>query len=228
MTNKKRLQKIDKDLQYVIDKTNNALDTLVNPEDYLASVINKTNTELVNSKIVELSGGFQNNNTNLVRVELPSLVTLSGDSVFNGCTNLTVLKVPSLKSALAGEFAGQKKMTSYYFPSLETLNSWGYNFNQNYAVERIYFAKLTDKITSGDFDNCQKLTTLILGASTVCTLANTGAFNRTPIALYNNTVGYIYVPRALVDSYKVATNWSVYASQIRAIEDYPEVLEGWE
>ena len=32
--------------------------------------------------------------------------------------------------------------------------------------------------------------------------------------------GYIYVPRALVDSYKVATNWSSWATQFRALEDY--------
>ena len=32
--------------------------------------------------------------------------------------------------------------------------------------------------------------------------------------------GYIYVPRALVDSYKAATNWSAVASQFRALEDY--------
>jgi hypothetical protein len=27
----------------------------------------------------------------------------------------------------------------------------------------------------------------------------------------------------LVDSYKTATNWSKYATQIRAIEDYPDI-----
>lgn len=32
--------------------------------------------------------------------------------------------------------------------------------------------------------------------------------------------GYIYVPRAYVEELKSATNWSVYADQIRALEDY--------
>jgi hypothetical protein len=36
------------------------------------------------------------------------------------------------------------------------------------------------------------------------------------------------VPKSLVDAYKTAENWSTFANQIRAIEDYPEVLEGWE
>ena len=32
--------------------------------------------------------------------------------------------------------------------------------------------------------------------------------------------GYIYVPSALVNTYKSANYWSTYANQIRAIEDY--------
>ena len=35
--------------------------------------------------------------------------------------------------------------------------------------------------------------------------------------------GYVYVPKSLEAAFKVATNWSTYAGQIRAIEDYPSV-----
>jgi hypothetical protein len=58
---------------------------------------------------------------------------------------------------------------------------------------------------------------LILSSETMCTLSNTSAFNSTPI---KSGTGYIYVPRALVDTYKTATNWSTYANQFRALEDY--------
>jgi hypothetical protein len=64
------------------------------------------------------------------------------------------------------------------------------------------------------------LTTLILRSPTMCVLGNTNAFDNTPI---KNGHGYIYVPSALVDEYKAATNWSTYAGRIRAIEDYPEI-----
>ena len=60
-------------------------------------------------------------------------------------------------------------------------------------------------------------TTLILRSETVATLPSTSAFSSTPIA---SGTGYIYVPRALVDSYKAASNWSTYANQFRALEDY--------
>ena len=58
---------------------------------------------------------------------------------------------------------------------------------------------------------------MIIRSDTVCTLNSTNAFTGTP---------YIYVPSALVNSYKTATNWSSYAAQIRAIEDYPEICGG--
>ena len=67
------------------------------------------------------------------------------------------------------------------------------------------------------FNACSALTTLILRSETMCTLSSTYTFTGTPI---KSGTGYIYVPRALVDSYKTATNWSTYANQFRALEDY--------
>ena len=46
-----------------------------------------------------------------------------------------------------------------------------------------------------------------------------------PKVLSNERV-YVYVPKALVGAYKSATNWSTYANQIRAIEDYPDITGG--
>ena len=63
-----------------------------------------------------------------------------------------------------------------------------------------------------------KLAALILRTTSgVCTIPNDIIAYCT---LIKNGTGYIYVPRALVDSYKAATNWSTYATQIRALEDY--------
>lgn len=75
------------------------------------------------------------------------------------------------------------------------------------------------------FNGCSNLTALILRNETMCSLGNTNAFTNSAIAL---GTGYIYVPRALVDTYKANTNWKTYVNQIRAIEDYPDVCEGKE
>lgn len=78
-------------------------------------------------------------------------------------------------------------------------------------------------IAANAFEACSALTALILRGATLCSLANTSALKTSAIA---SGSGYIYVPSALVDSYKAATNWSTYAAQIRAIEDYPEITGG--
>ena len=71
----------------------------------------------------------------------------------------------------------------------------------------------------GDFSfyQCAKLTSVILRSTTICRLSNTNAFTYSPI--YSGS-GYIYVPSSLVDTYKSASNWSAFASQFRALEDY--------
>ena len=75
------------------------------------------------------------------------------------------------------------------------------------------------------FYNCSKLATIIIETNSVATLKNVNVFTNTPIA---NGIGYIYVPANLVESYKTASNWSTYADQIRAIEDYPDILNSIE
>lgn len=76
-------------------------------------------------------------------------------------------------------------------------------------------------INSYGFYNCSGLETMIISATAVPTLKNVNVFTNTPIA---SGTGYIYVPADLVEEYKAASNWSTFADQIRAIEDYPDVL----
>ena len=66
------------------------------------------------------------------------------------------------------------------------------------------------------FYGSRNVKTLILRSETVCDKQNSALY-ATAIA---NKEGYIYVPRALVDTYKAATNWSAYAAQFRALEEY--------
>lgn len=70
---------------------------------------------------------------------------------------------------------------------------------------------------------CKALTTLIIRTRSVCALASSSSLNGSGI---HNQKGYIYVPAALVEQYKAENNWKTYASQIRAIEDYPEICGG--
>ena len=78
------------------------------------------------------------------------------------------------------------------------------------------------------FSNASALETLILRSTTLLTL-NTSSLQGSAIEA---GTGYVYVPKTLangadgVETYRAATNWSVYAERIRAIEDYPEICGG--
>lgn len=72
------------------------------------------------------------------------------------------------------------------------------------------------EIPSYTFYGCGNLTTVILRSNTVVQLGDINAFT-------SWSKLYAYVPKALIEDYKVANYWSTYASRLRAIEDYPEV-----
>lgn len=86
---------------------------------------------------------------------------------------------------------------------------------------------LAETLGEKPFINCESLETLIIrNAAKICTIESPDSndtwypFDNTPIA---SGTGYIYVPSALVNSYKSASGWSTYANQFRAIEDYPDI-----
>jgi hypothetical protein len=103
-----------------------------------------------------------------------------------------------------------------------------YGFGHCSALKYAEFSAATS-IAAAAFLMCYRLVALVLRNKSLVTLANTNALancyhiNGNANTTYNPTGakdGYIYVPAALVDTYKAASNWSTYASQIRALEDY--------
>ena len=130
-------------------------------------------------------------NHNLIKADFP-LVTSVGESAFSGCSKLTTVDFPAVTSIHNYAFNGCSTLTTVDFPLVTSIGS--------YVLQ-----------------SCSQLTTVILRNTTMVTLGSVNSFTATPIA---SGTGYIYVPRALVDSYKSATNWSTYASQFRALEDY--------
>ena len=91
-----------------------------------------------------------------------------------------------------------------------------YAFNGCVALTTADFSLVT-KIGANAFGGCNSLKALALRLTTKATLSNTSALNSTPIA---SGTGYIYVPGALLDSYKADSKWSTYANQFRKLENY--------
>ena len=142
------------------------------------------------------SYGFYNTPA-LANIHFPKVVTINGNA-FRMCSSITQVTLPACTTIKNTAFQAATSMTIADLPAVTSLGN-------------------------GVFLNCSALVTVILRASKVCTLNNASSFDGTPV---ESGTGYIYVPSALVDSYKSATNWSTYASQIRAIEDYPEITGG--
>lgn len=96
-------------------------------------------------------------------------------------------------------------------------------------VDISYFFLKDTTYSSGWFENCYSLKTLIIRGVGSKYQLNSNAFTNcyhltgTVNATYNpngDKDGYIYVPRSMVDTLKSKTNWATYADQIRALEDY--------
>lgn len=69
----------------------------------------------------------------------------------------------------------------------------------------------------GCFYNCEDLETLILRSPTFVAFSNCGLL----YSKIGTGGGYIYVPDALVDSYKTATGWNDFESQIKPLSELP-------
>ena len=181
----------------------------------------------------------QSGQSKMTSFNAPNINSIS-DYMFQNCTNLTDLSIGTLSSISSHGFHGCSKlknltslesltyMGAYAFaycsslselslPNLTTLGQ--YVFEYCSSLNKIDTSKITT-INSNVFYNCINLRAVILRNTSRATLSNINAFNNTPVASGD---GYIYVPKSLVSSYQTASNWSVFSSKFRAIEDYPEI-----
>jgi hypothetical protein len=161
----------------------------------VAGLLGNTMTVLDNSLVTSLRTRACQGATKLVTVNLPNVTSL-GSYAFYQCSGLVTVKLPKLTSV--------------------STQTW-------YSCTKLQHADCGNlsNIPAQTFNACSALTELILRKTgSICSLSNVNGVNNSPIG---KGTGYVYVPAALVESYKTATNWSTFADQFRAIEDYPEI-----
>ena len=148
---------------------------------------------------------------------LPDTVTSIGGTAFNSCTGITSIScngaITSLGSAsFTGSSGHSMAITSVSFPNM-AVSSLGNAFGNTAAYaacQQLVSADVgkTSTIAGNAFANCYKLQTLVLRKTgSICTLGNVSAFTNTPMRGYNSLTGTVYVPSALIATYKTATNW---------------------
>lgn len=217
VSNKERLQANNAELQELIG----VAEALPDDEsvDVVNSILEKTIKKFVSKKLTRLGIYVLYECRSLETVSIPEVTSIGGYA-FRGCTALTSIYAPKVTGIYIEAFYGCTKLVEINFPAC--LSTTSGCFNGCTQMKKADFGT-TLTIAAQTFAYCSALDTLILRGNSVSTLRNVSALSGTPIA---SGTGYIYVPSSLVDSYKAATNWSTYAAQIRAIEDYPDITGG--
>lgn len=172
------------------------------------------------NETVESIGNYAFGNCSKLTTVVFPVVTSIGGSAFAECYSLTTVNFPAATSIGSYAFNICYKLTTINFPIATSIGEAA--FQNCTSLTTTNFPAVTS-IGENAFIGCASLITLILRSETMATLGSDTAFNKTPIA---SGTGYIYVPATLVNTYKAATNWTTYANQIRAIEDYPEITGG--
>lgn len=186
---------------------------------------------LDNSASFVASSAFQNNQ-NIQTVNLPYVTTV-GASAFYRCYSLSQVNLPVCSYIEDNAFYNCRLLNQVNLPVCSYIgNSVFFNC---FLLSQASFP-LCEYIGSGAFRTCSllslslpvcsyigvlafyacsSLSIITIGYSGICSLGDARTFESTQIT---SSTGSIYVPASLVDSYKSATNWSYFSTQIFPIE----------
>ncbi|MGN0748729.1 MAG: leucine-rich repeat protein [Christensenellales bacterium] len=216
-----------------------------------ANCIISTNTLILGCKNTTIPNNVKGigsyaffNCTGLKSITIPNSVTWIGDSTFYGCTGLTSITIPeSVTNIHDFAFKGCTGLTSITIPNSVTyfgqnVFSDTYLFNNANDGDLIYVSRADGKrwllgykttfdgnliilddvigIASAAFSGCPSLTITL--ESTTPPMLGTLVIPATTV---------IYVPNSSLETYKTATGWSDYASNIHAnLIDVPTTFTG--
>ena len=215
----------------------NTIDIL-GDEAVATSIVDRSITEFKDDVLTEVGTYAFQGCSSLATVALPNCKKI-GTYSFSGCSALTevtdeqfasltqisnkafestkIKKVSLSKlTSLGNAFAGLTSIAEIRLQAIKTLTNQC--FRQCYGSIKLVDLGACTYIDGYTFYGCPYIKNLVLRSETLCALASyTGLCGFSGSTTINTK---IYVPRALVDSYKAATNWSTYADKFRALEDY--------
>lgn len=192
--------------------------------------------------------------SSLVEINLPKCTNI-GSSSLAGCTNLVTVNFADNIGTIGNYFLSGSKITELHLGNVGTINQGICNgcsslvhfsaesidslsFNGSTNANHSFYGATSLKIA--DFGNVSSLASgnqytfynatnfkafVIRKTDGVTTLGASAALSW----LKSSVTGWhIYVPDALVDTYKAASNWSTYADYIAPLSDYDEetILNG--
>ena len=174
---------------------------------------------------------------NLQEVDLSHLIRIEFTSPYLGgyeALPSRILQNTKIQELILPNFTGT---TGPYATDIGSSNAQYTSFWNNYWLKRVDLGN--EFITQNNnvyfnglwFRNNYFLTALVLRYPFVIALNTRGGFNTTPIGA---GLGKIYVPNNLLNSYRTATNWSEYNSNIVSIDELSaainqdSITDSWE
>lgn len=202
-----------------LEEINNSMgDYIASNNPYYAYLEDRKIGTLVSPEITKVREYGLYRSESLIAIDLPKCTTV-GEYAFQYCTSLSNVNLPECTNVDSSAFSYCEKLQNVNIPKCTIIKYGTFEYCNLKKID----LNVVEKIEAYAFWNCKLLECVkILNTETVCALANKSAFSNTPI---ENSTGYIYVPDALVNEYKKATNWSVFANQIKPLSEYVESEE---
>ena len=148
---------------------------------------------------------------------LPTTCTSIGQYSFANCDGIETFTAPGSITTLGtytfnGASGHVMAMRECHLPHLGTGIALNLNWGSTTAANACQHLEICDignakSIAANTFANCYKLQTLIMRRTSVTTCANVSAFLNTPLRGRNSLTAQIYVPSALIETYKAASVW---------------------
>ena len=226
---REKLRNILMDKGIIKDK-NATLEELVeavkalNPENCVKDFLNGDLISYVNNEITSIRVGCFTGMPRLEKVRLDNALNILQQS-FNDCTRLKHLHLPKVQKITSSNsgFISRTQIENLILPELVSFSDW-YTFYTP-DLRRLIAPKCTtiqphkpfidDTIRLLDCRLCFEFSQANLeiyvcrSTSTIPKLSNAGLIRN---------VKEIYVTEKIIESFKTATNWSVYADKIKPIE----------
>lgn len=197
----------------------------------LEAIVSGTLTSLVDDEVYSVAPSALQYMSHLEHVSLPNCESV-GEWAFTDCPRLTTALLPECKTlstyafyndAALATISLQKceivyshalegtALTEVTLPECTSVGGYAFRSCQNLATATL---PKCAHIGPGAFQSCGALTSVIIGASSVCHV-DTGSYPL-PTQFDEGGAGTVYVPADLVASYKADALWKDY--NIAAIE----------
>ena len=200
-----------------LEEINNSMgDYIASNNPYYAYLEDRKIGTLVSTEITKVRDRGLYMRESLIAVDLPKCTNVNR-AAFYYCTALETVNLPECTNIDGDAFCFCKKLQNVNIPKCTIIG--GYTFQFCKSLKKIDL-NVAEQISDSVFWGCELLECIkILNTETVCVLTSKYALHNTPIA---KGTGYIYVPDELIKQYKTATNWSVFANQIKPLSEYVE------